>query len=268
MKTAARYGLMLVLALLAVGPFCYLFVGSIIEGNVMSFFRGDPWHLHYTSKYYADVWGTFNAMGVWHSTVVICAVGVVVELLVASLAAYPLARMEFGGKNFIFMCMLSTMMLPAQASMIVNFTTIRHLGLFDTYTAVILPSAVSVFSIFLMRQAYLTIPRELEEAARIDGAGELTIWWRIMVPLSRPALGTLTIFSFVGYWNSFIWPLVVLEHENKYPLAVGLQYLSAVFDNSFSKVAAGSVIALVPIVLIFLLMQKQFISGITAGAVK
>lgn len=207
-------------------------------------------------------------MHLFRNTVLICVFGVTLELLIAALAAYPLARMEFPGKTLVFALMLSTMMLPAQATMIVNFNTIRLLGLFDTYTAVVLPSLVSVFGIFLMRQAFITVPKELDEAARIDGASDLQIWWRILVPLSRPALGTLGIFSFVAYWNSFIWPLVILKHEDRYPLAVGLQFLAEVFDKSFGKVAAGSVLSMLPILIVFLLLQRQFIRGITAGAVK
>jgi putative chitobiose transport system permease protein len=257
---------MAALALLMTGPFLYLVLASLVAGNPMAALRGEP--VAYTMRFYADVWETFTAMHLFWNTVVICVFGVGLELIVASLAAYPLARMEFPGKGLVFGLMLSTMMLPMQASMIVNFTTIRALGLFDTFAAVVLPSAVSVFGIFLMRQAYITIPRELDEAARIDGAGDFAIWWRIMVPLSRPALGTLTIFSFVGYWNSFIWPLVVLKHQERYPLAVGLEFISEVFDKSFAKIAAGSVLSIVPIIVVFLAMQKQFIKGITAGAVK
>jgi len=261
------------LALLMVGPFCYLLLGSVARGNVMSFFKVNSpteWlnSARYTLDAYRSVWEVFRDMNLFGNTLVICFFGVVAEIVVASLAAYPLARMQFFGKNLIFVAMLSTMMLPAQASMIVNFNTIRLLGLFDTYAAVILPSAVSVFAIFLMRQSYITIPRELEEAARIDGAGDFTIWWRIMVPLSRPALGTLTIFSFVSYWNSFMWPLVILKHQDRYPLAVGIQFIAEVFDKSFGKVAAASTLSVIPIIAVFLLMQRQFIRGITAGAVK
>jgi len=202
------------------------------------------------------------------NTILICLLGVVSELFIAALAGYPLARLEFPGKGLVFGLMLSTLMLPAQANMIVNFITIRKLGLFDTYLAVVLPSMVSVFGIFLMRQAYLVIPRELEDAARLDGCGEWNLWTRVILPLARPSLATLAVFSFVSYWNTFMWPLVVLKHESHYPLAVGLTYLSNMFASDFRLVAAGSVLSMVPIIIMFVVMQKQFISGITAGAVK
>jgi len=267
------YVLMISLAVLTVGPFVYLLLGSLVKGNLLTLFRTGEWldPARYTLQNYLGpdgVWATFSRMRLFENTVLICAVGVTLELFVSALAAYPLARMAFPGRGLVFALMLSTMMLPAQATMIVNFNTIRFLGLYDTYAAVILPSAASVFGIFLMRQAFITVPKELDEAARIDGAGDFTIWWRIMLPLTRPALGTLAIFSFVGYWNSFIWPLVVLKHENKYPLAVGLQFMAEVFDKTFGKIAAGSILSVIPIIAVFLLLQKQFIRGITAGAVK
>ena len=254
------------LSVVMAGPFVYLFIASVSAGSPTALLRGEGVPL--TLQFYRDVWRTFVEMRLFLNTFVICASGVGLELLLASLAAYPLARMEFRGKRGVFGLMMATMMLPVQAGMIVNFATVRALGFFDTWAAVVLPSAVSVFGIFLMRQSYITIPRELDEAARMDGAGHLTIWWRVLVPLSAPALATLAIFTFVGYWNSFIWPLVVLKGEHRYPLAVGLQFLAEVFDKSFAKIAAGSVLSMLPIIVLFLVMQRAFIKGITAGAVK
>jgi putative chitobiose transport system permease protein len=258
------------------GPFLYLALGSVVRGNLLTLFAGhSAWQLLDPSLYTLDnylgeagVWHTFRSMRLFENTFVLCVLGVCSELVIASLAAYPLARMEFAGRGGVLAVLFSTLMLPGQATMLVNFDTIRYLGLYDTYAAVLLPGLVSVFGIFLVRQAYITIPRELDEAARIDGADDFIIWWRIMLPLSRPALGTLAIFSFVGHWNSFLWPLVVLKSEQRYPLAVGLQFLAEVFDKTFGKIAAGAVLATVPIVVVFLLMQRQFIRGITAGAGK
>jgi putative chitobiose transport system permease protein len=202
------------------------------------------------------------------NTVIICVCSVVGELVIASLAAYPLARMEFRGRNVTFALMLASMMLPTQANMIVNFITIRYMGLYDTLAAVIVPGLVSVFGIFLMRQAYLVIPMELEDAARIDGANPLHVWWHVLLPLSRPALATLAVFGFVGQWNNLLWPLVILKSEANYPVAVGLTWLSGTFADQFRLVAAGCVLATAPVVLLFLALQGHFIKGITAGAVK
>ena len=262
---------MLLIALFLTGPFLWLTSTSLKSGK-------DVFKLKSFSDFLPEKPSLENFREVlkqmpqlplfFLNTVVIVILGIFFNLLLASLAAYPLARLEFPGKNFIFILLLSTMMLPAQANMIVNFITIRTMGLYDTLLAVVLPGMVTAFGIFLMRQAYIVIPRELEDAARIDGCSEFMLWYKIMLPLTRPALATLAIFSFVAFWNTFMWPLVILQSKELYPLAVGLTYLMNTFDTNFRLVAAGSVLSMIPIIIVFLAMQKQFVKGITAGAVK
>ncbi|MCA9795187.1 MAG: carbohydrate ABC transporter permease [Candidatus Eremiobacteraeota bacterium] len=264
------YLLLGLLAIFLMGPFLFL-VSTSLEG-------GDLFRLEHLSdllpneptvQAYKDVFREVPELPRFFlNTAIICFFGVGLELVLASTAAYPLARMEFRGKGLLFGLLLATMMLPAQANIIVNFMTIRSLGLYDTLTAVFLPSSVSVFGIFLMRQAFLVVPQELEDAARIDGCNEFTIFTRVMLPLTRPAMGTLALFGFVAHWNSFMWPLVILKSRELYPLSVGLNHLANTFGSQFRLVAAGSVLAMLPIVILFLLLQKQFISGITAGAIK
>ncbi len=272
LRTLGLYLLLAGLALFATVPFLWLLSTSLKSGDVFTS-RGllDLVPREPTLEYYIRLLGMNEQLPLlrfFWNTAVICVWGVVLEVSLAALAAYPLARMEFKGKTLIFAMLLSTLMLPTQANMIVNFVTIRWLGLFDTLTAVVLPAATSVFGIFLMRQAFLVVPRELEDAARIDGCGELGIFWHVMLPLSRAALGTLALFAFVSHWNSFLWPLVVLKSAELYPLSVGMAYMAETFDSDFRLVAAGSVAGMLPILVLFLLVQKQFIRGITAGAVK
>jgi putative chitobiose transport system permease protein len=152
--------------------------------------------------------------------------------------------------------------------LILNFVTMMRLHLVDTYAAVYLPSVASIFGIFLLRQAYLVIPLEIEDAARIDGAGEVRVWAQIMLPLVAPALATLAIIEFTAYWNSFIWPLIVLKSPDRYPLAVGLLYLSGLFAHNTRYIAAGAVLMTLPMVVIFLALQRYFLRGIVLGAVK
>lgn len=270
LEAALRWVLLLGLTALCLGPFLFLLSTSLEGGDVFALSRlSDLLPNEPTTRAYFEVFERLPELrNFFSSTAIICLFGVLMELSFATLAAYPLARMEFRGKAAIMGALLATMMLPAQANIIVNFVTIRQLGLYDTLTAVLLPSAVTVFGVFLMRQAFLVVPRDLEDAARVDGASEWFIFWRVMVPLTRPALGTLALFSFVSHWNSFMWPLVILEDKTKYPLSVGLSHMAQAFDSNFRLVAAGSVMAMLPIVIMFLLMQKQFIRGITAGAVK
>jgi putative chitobiose transport system permease protein len=159
------------------------------------------------------------------------------------------------------------MMIPIQGGLIVNFITILNLKLYDTYLAVVLPSAVSIFGIFIMRQNYLSIPRDLEDAARIDGCNEFQLWWKIMFPMVRPAATALSIISFAGFWNAFLWPLIVLQNENKFPLQVGLSYLNNMFEQNYRYITASLIVAALPILIFFFFTQRYFIEGYQ-GALK
>jgi len=225
-----------------------------------------PWPM--TLAHFATVWDTMPLPRFFINTLVLCGLGVVANVLLCSLAAYPLARMEFPGRRVVFAALLSTLMLPGHVGLIVNFVTLMRLRLVDTYAGVLLPGAVSVFGIFLLRQAFLTVPPELEDAARIDGAGEWTIWYRVMLPVIAPALAALALFEFVAVWNSFLWPLVVLKSPEKFPLAVGLLYLSGLFAHNTRAVAAGAVLMTLPIIVVFLFTQRYFMRGLTVGAVR
>ncbi len=261
-----------ILAVFSAVPFLWLLMtslrgGDVFGGSGLASLIPQEWTLDYYAKLLAagEQMPLLRFLG---NTVLICAAGVSLEVALSSMAAYPLARMEFPGRNAVFAIMLSTLMLPSQANMIVNFVTIRNLGLFDTLIAVVLPGAVSVFGIFIMRQAFLVVPRDLEDAARLDGCSEWGIFRHVMLPLTRPAQGTLALFAFTAHWNSFMWPLVVLKSSDLYPISVGLSYMAQTFDSDFRMTAAGIVLATLPIIAVFMLIQKQFIRGITAGAVK
>lgn len=217
---------------------------------------------------FVTVWNMMPLPRFFVNTVVLCGIAVTLNLILCSMAAYPLARMEFPGRRIVFALLLSTLMLPGHVGMIVNFVTLMKLRLVDTYAGVLLPGAVSVFGIFLLRQAFLTVPQELEDAARIDGASEWTIWWRVMLPVITPALAALALFEFVAVWNSFLWPLIVLKSPDKFPLAVGLLYLSGLFAHNTRAVAAGAVVMTLPIIAVFLFTQRYFIRGLMVGAVR
>jgi len=198
---------------------------------------------------------------------IITLLGIVFNVGFASLAAYPLARLEFKGRNLIFFLILLPMMIPIQGGLIVNFITILNLKLYDTFLSVVLPSAVSIFGIFIMRQNYLSIPRDLEDAARIDGCNEFQLWWKIMFPMVRPAATALSIISFAGFWNAFLWPLIVLQDQNKFPLQVGLSYLNNMFEQNYRYITASLIIAALPILVFFFFTQRYFIEGYQ-GALK
>jgi putative chitobiose transport system permease protein len=265
---APRYAGLLVLAVFTTFPLLWLL--SIALRTTGSVFGFPPQILPWPASLanFATVWTTMPLPRYFLNTVILCGIAVGLNLTLCSMAAYPLARMEFPGRKLVFALLLSTLMLPGHVGLIVNFVTLLHFHLIDTYAGVLLPGAVSVFGIFLLRQAFLTVPMELEDAARIDGASEWTIWWRIMLPVITPALAALALFEFVAVWNSFLWPLIVLKSPEKYPLAVGLLYLSGLFAHNTRAVAAGAVLTTVPMVIVFLFTQRFFMRGLTMGAVR
>lgn len=221
-----------------------------------------------TINNFTEVWNTIPMARYFINSIIVAIFSIVLNLVFSSLAAYPLARMDFKGRDTIFYLILSTMMIPFQVIMIPIFIICMKLGLTDSYIGVVLPTAVSAFGIFLMRQAYLGIPKELEETALIDGCNSFDIWWRIMVPLTKPALSTLAIFSFVASWSDFLWPLIILKDTDKYTLPLGISYLAGAFSANWRLIAAGSIISIIPILLVFIFLQKYFIEGSTEGAVK
>jgi putative chitobiose transport system permease protein len=266
-KTTLLYALMILLALMMIFPFLWLLSTSFKTNENVYAFPPQLIPNPISLANYRGVIETVPILGYFWNTVRITALGVALNVAFCALAAYPLARFRFPGRDVIFTALVSTMVIPNAAGMIVNFMTIRSLGLSNTLLGVVLPSAATVFNIFLLRQAYSTVPRELEEAARIDGAGELFIWWKIMLPLIKPTMVTVVIFDFMAHWNSFIWPVVVLKSPDDYPLAAGLLYLQGEFSANFLYLAAGTVISIIPIIAIFLALQKYFMNGI-AGALK
>lgn len=185
------------------------------------------------------------------------------QLVTCSMAAYAFARLRFRGREALFLGYLGTLMIPAQVVLIPNFIVLRYLGWIDSYEALILPVAFSAFGTFLLRQYFLTIPRELEDAAVVDGANNWQIYWRVILPLSGPALSALAIFAFLANWNSFLYPLIVTTSNEMSTLTVGLNTLQGQYNTAWTLLMAGSVIALLPILLVFLFAQRYFIAGIT-----
>lgn len=185
------------------------------------------------------------------------------QILIASLAAFAFARLRFRGRETIFLFYLATLMIPFPVTLIPNFLIVKSLGWYDTYWALIVPSLFSVFAVFLLRQYYRGIPIDLDEAARMDGASSLRIWWQVIVPLSGPVLATLAIFVFQGTWNDFLWPLVVTSSEQMRTIPVGLAAFVGQYSTAWGQLMAGSVIALLPVLVIYVLGQNWFVKGIT-----
>jgi multiple sugar transport system permease protein len=190
------------------------------------------------------------------------------QLLTSSLGAYAFARLKFPGRDRLFLLYLGTMMIPGQVTMIPIFIFVRIIGWIDTYAALIIPSCFTAWGTFLLRQFFLTIPKELEDAAAIDGCSAFGKYWRIILPLSKPALATLGVFAFMGTWNSFQWPLIVTISEKMRTLSVALATFQGVYRTDWTLLMAGSVLTLLPILLVFIFGQKYFVEGITLTGLK
>ena len=185
-----------------------------------------------------------------------------------TLAGYAFAKKRFPGRDILFAVLLATLMIPPQVTLVPLYVVIRSLGLLNNLLAVILPGTARVLGIFLMRQYIRTLPTEIEEAARIDGASEIGIFWHIILPLCRPAMAALAIFTFVFYWNDFIWPLITLQRSENFTLPVGVASLQGEFGTDYGVIFAGAALAALPILVFFLLFQRYFLEGVRLGALK
>ncbi len=190
------------------------------------------------------------------------------QLFFSSLAGFALAKYEFRGKRPIMVLMLSTMMIPGQVLLAPMYKLVYQMGLVDTYWVLILPSIVSVFGIILFRQSMLQIPDELLDAGRIDGCSEFRLYWEIVVPVSRPMIGAFTLIAFMGSWNAFLWPQIVLNDQSRFTLPIALNQMVGLYSQEYGSLMAGTLLCILPVIVLFLLLQKEFMAGLTSGAVK
>lgn len=190
------------------------------------------------------------------------------HVLFDAASGYAFARRNFPLKNVFFWVILSTLMIPSQVTLVPLYVVTRQLGLIDNLLAVILPGTAAAFGIFLMRQYIQTLPRELEDAARVDGCGEFRMFWEIILPLCKPAIAALAIFSFVRNWNDFLWPLIILQKARNYTLTVGVAGLQGEFSTDYGIIFAGAALAAIPMIVFFLIFQKYFLEGVRMGALK
>ncbi|GIW21655.1 MAG: lactose ABC transporter permease [Candidatus Sericytochromatia bacterium] len=267
-KNIYLYFFLVIFSIVFSFPFLWL-LSTALKSNTENIFEYPPKFIpeKITLNNFIEVWNTIPMMTYFTNSLIIAFISVILNLVFSSMAAYPLARIEFKGKNIIFYSILSTMMIPFQVIMIPIFIICMKLNLTNTYIGVILPTSVSAFGIFLMRQAYLSIPKELEESALIDGCSIFQIWYYLFIPLTKPSLITLGVFSFVSSWSDFLWPLIILKDIEKYTLPLGISYLMGAFSSNWRLIAAGSIISIIPIIILFIVLQKFFINT-TEGAIK
>lgn len=249
-------------ALLMVIPYVWMALTSIKPPEELHTYPPQFYVLHPTLKPYQDLFRLLPmARSLMNSLFVACTV-TLSNVFLCSLAGYAFAKLRFPGRDAIFFALLSSMMIPWQVNLIPGFLIIKHLGWLNTFWALIIPKLALPFGIFLCRQYIMSIPNDLIEAARIDGCNELTIYWRVIMPLIVPALATLAIFTFLAQWNDFVWPLIVVQSGSMrtVPLIIGV--LNGQFGGNFAIIMAGALVVTLPMLVVFLIFQRQFIKGV------
>jgi multiple sugar transport system permease protein len=262
---------MVVLSLIALAivfPFIWM---------VFTSFKPEAQIAQYPPKLFPDTWTLENYQNVWSripfarlflNSIVMAGGVTLISLLLDSMAAYALSRLEFPGRDAVFIVILIALMLPFQVMFIPLYVVVHDLGLLDSYSGLIVPRATNAFGIFMLRQFFMTLPKELDEAARIDGASEFGIYWRIILPLSGPALATLAIFHFMYNWNDFLWPLLITSSTEMRTLPAGLALFVGQHVVEYGVVMAGAVLTLLPLLVAFLFAQRYFIQGIAMTGIK
>lgn len=221
-----------------------------------------------TFEHYANLFERLHLSRAFFNSLFIAVMATLCSLLFNSMAGYAFAKLHFRGRDKLFAFLIGALAIPAQVSMLPLFLMLKSIGVVNTYFGAILPSMATIYGLFLIRQFMVSIPDELIQAARIDGASELRIYWSVILPLARPALATLAIFTFMGSWNDFMWPLIILTDDDKYTLPVAIANLVGEHAQDLELMMAASVITVIPVLLLFFVLQKQYIAGLTAGSVK
>jgi multiple sugar transport system permease protein len=221
-----------------------------------------------TLAQYRDLFVRLDLGRAFFSSAIVATAVTFFSVLFASMAGYAFARLRFPGRNRTFALLLIALVIPPQVGMLPLFLLMKALGLVNSYWGAIIPSMVTVFGIFLIRQFMLSIPQELLEAARIDGASEFRIYWSVVLPLARPILATLATFMFMSTWNDFMWPLIILSDQDHYTLPVALANLSGEHVQDVELMMAGSVVTVLPVLAVFMFLQRYYIAGIMSGSVK
>ena len=261
------YAILIVGLLAVVGPFLWMLLSSVKpEGEI----RDVTWLPEtWTLENYRDLFDRLDFPKFFANSAIVALLVTAGNLVFCSALGYALAKLPFPGRRVVFLLVLGTLMVPGMVTFVPQFVLVSNMGLTNTYAGLVLPFLAGPFGVFLMRQFLLSIPDDLLEAARVDGAGEFRIFWRIVLPLCRPALATLGILTFIASWNNFLWPLVVATTEDRYTLPVALALYSVGQNRiNFGLLLAGAVVVVVPALIVFLVLQRSFLRGIATTGLK
>ena len=268
LATAVINGLLLGLALLSLAPLLWMLSVSLMQPGEASAFPPPLWPKVATLSNYHELFVRAGMGRYLLNSFLIASAATLLSLLFNVLAGYAFAKLQFAGREKVFAALLAALVIPGQVAMMPLFLMLKQIGLVNTYAGAIVPGMAGIFGIFLVRQYARTIPDELLEAARIDGAGEFRIFWQIVLPALKPILVTLAIFSFLGSWNDFMWPLIVLTDDQLHTLPVALASLSREHVQDNELMMAGSVVTVLPVLLLFLSLQRYYLQGLLLGSVK
>lgn len=262
------WALMILVALLALIPFAWMLSSSLkASKDVFSIpMQWIPTEFHWEN--YVNIWQTVPLLTYFKNTTLVACAVTLMQVLTSSFAAYAFAKLRFKGRDALFLCYIGTIAVPWQVYMLPQFIMMRQIGLYDTLWALIVLQSFSAFGVFLMRQFYLGIPNDLNEAARIDGLSEYGIWFRIILPLAAPAVATLIIFTFVGTWNDYMGPLIYLTTDTNKTIQVGLRRFIQQYSADYQYIMAASLCSLLPVTIVFLFLQRYFIEGIATTGIK
>ena len=270
-KTGA-YLLLSVGAVTMIAPFLWMVATSLKEPGQIFSFQKNWWEEWLPTTFvwqnYVKAWQVVPFAKFYLNSIFVTACVTLGQVTTSAMAAYSFARLKFPGRDRIFFGYLATMMVPGAVTMIPVFILLRQFGWIDTYKALILPGIFTAYGTFMLRQFFLTLPKDLEDAAKIDGCSYFGIFWKIILPLSKPALATLTTFNFMGAWMNFMWPLIVINTEDKFTLPVGLAYFQSLHHTDWTLLMAASVMMILPILLVFIFNQRFFVEGIKLTGIK
>ena len=256
------------IALLFALPFIQMFLTALTPASEMNKFPPSFFPAHLTFDGFVALFQRSDILLWMRNTIVVSSIGVLSHMVLCSLAGYGFARLKFRGRDLGFFAIVATIMIPTQLLMVPTYILFTRLGLIDTLGAAIVPWLASAFGIFLMRQFFLSLPVELEEAAMLDGCTRLQVFFRVVLPLARPALATLAIFTLLGAWNDLVWPLIAINNDQAFTLQLGITNFQGARRTDWSLLMASNVVATLPLIAFFLVAQKQFLATMTFSGIK
>jgi ABC-type glycerol-3-phosphate transport system permease component len=268
MRRAIIFIVLVLFSVLCLVPLIWLMASSFKANADFHAYAFIPPVDHLTVANFTSLFKQMPFLRFMMNSFFVAGVTVIVQLFFSSLGGFALAKYAFAGKKVIMGVMIATMMIPGPVLLAPMYELIYHLRLIDTHLGLIVPGMVNVFGMFLFRQSMLAVPDEMLQAARMDGCNEYQIFWHVVLPVSRPMIGAFCLIAFMGTWNSFLWPQIILQSSDRFTLPIGLNQMVGVYEADYGAMMAGTLLAVMPVVVLFFLLQKEFIAGLTKGAVK